>query len=59
MMGSKLTKPVSAAKKGIVSVQVLRTLDVTHRTAAATVILFLERLRNGKDLAPIAVPESL
>ena len=33
--------------------------DITHRTAAATVILFLERLRNGKDLAPIAVPESL
>jgi len=33
--------------------------DITHRTAAATVILFLERLRNGGDLAPIAVRESL
>lgn len=33
--------------------------DITHRTAAATVVLFLERLRNGNDLAPIAVRESL
>ena len=33
--------------------------DITHRTAAATVVLFLERLRNGADLAPIAVRESL
>jgi alpha-beta hydrolase superfamily lysophospholipase len=33
--------------------------DITHRTAAATVVLFLERLRNGSDLAPIAVHESL
>ena len=32
--------------------------DITHRTAAATVVLFLERLRNGADLAPIAVRES-
>lgn len=33
--------------------------DITHRTAAATVILFLERLRNGAGLAPIAVTEPL
>jgi alpha-beta hydrolase superfamily lysophospholipase len=33
--------------------------DITHRTAAATIVLFLERLRNGADLAPIAVRESL
>ena len=33
--------------------------DITHRTAAATVVLFLERLRNGADLTPIAVRESL
>lgn len=29
--------------------------DVTHRTVAATIILFLERLRLGAELAPIAV----
>jgi pimeloyl-ACP methyl ester carboxylesterase len=28
--------------------------DATHRTAAAAVVLFLERLRLGDDLAPIA-----
>jgi alpha-beta hydrolase superfamily lysophospholipase len=33
--------------------------DITHRTAAATVILFLERLRLGTDLPPIAVREQL
>ena len=33
--------------------------DITHRTAAATIVLFLERLRNGADLAPIAVTEPL
>ena len=33
--------------------------DITHRTAAATIVLFLERLRNGAGLAPIAVTESL
>jgi alpha-beta hydrolase superfamily lysophospholipase len=33
--------------------------NATHRTAAATVILFLERLRLGPDLAPIAVTETL
>jgi pimeloyl-ACP methyl ester carboxylesterase len=33
--------------------------DITHRTAAATIILFLERLRLGADLPPIAVPEAL
>ncbi|MFI1735626.1 alpha/beta hydrolase [Streptomyces acidicola] len=31
--------------------------DVTHRTAAATIVLFLERLRHSPSLAPIAVPE--
>jgi len=31
--------------------------DITHRTAAATIVLFLERLRNGAGLAPIAVTE--
>jgi pimeloyl-ACP methyl ester carboxylesterase len=31
--------------------------DITHRTAAATIILFLERLRAGADLTPIAVRE--
>ncbi|MFD7506473.1 alpha/beta hydrolase [Streptomyces sp. NPDC059850] len=31
--------------------------DVTHRTAAATVVLFLERLRLDEGLAPIAVTE--
>ncbi|OZM77834.1 alpha/beta hydrolase [Pseudonocardia sp. MH-G8] len=29
--------------------------DQTHRSAAATVVLFLEQLRSGPDLAPIAV----
>ena len=33
--------------------------DQTHRTVAATIVLFLERLRAGGDLAPIAVPEPL
>ena len=33
--------------------------DITHRTAAATIVLFLERLRNGADLTPIAVRQSL
>jgi pimeloyl-ACP methyl ester carboxylesterase len=33
--------------------------DITHRTAAATVILFLERLRLGTGLPPIAVREQL
>jgi alpha-beta hydrolase superfamily lysophospholipase len=33
--------------------------NATHRTAAATVVLFLERLRLGQDLPPIAVIEAL
>jgi alpha-beta hydrolase superfamily lysophospholipase len=33
--------------------------DITHRTAAAVIVLFLERLRNGAGLAPIAVSEPL
>jgi pimeloyl-ACP methyl ester carboxylesterase len=33
--------------------------DITHRTAAATIILFLERLRLGADLPPIAVREEV
>jgi pimeloyl-ACP methyl ester carboxylesterase len=33
--------------------------DVTHRTVAATIVLFLERLRLGADLPPIAIRESL
>jgi alpha-beta hydrolase superfamily lysophospholipase len=33
--------------------------DITHRTAAATVILFLERLRLGADRPAIAVREEL
>jgi alpha-beta hydrolase superfamily lysophospholipase len=33
--------------------------DVTHRTVAATIVLFLERLRLGPDLPPIAVSEKL
>ncbi|MEE4592493.1 lysophospholipase [Streptomyces sp. DSM 41524] len=33
--------------------------DVTHRTAAATVVLFLERLRLDPGLAPVAVTEDL
>jgi pimeloyl-ACP methyl ester carboxylesterase len=33
--------------------------NATHRTAAATVILFLERLRLDPDLPPIAVTETL
>ncbi|GAB2900331.1 alpha/beta hydrolase [Streptomyces mayteni] len=32
--------------------------DVTHRTAAATLVLFLERLRLSPDVPPIAIPES-
>jgi alpha-beta hydrolase superfamily lysophospholipase len=31
--------------------------DVTHRTVAATVIRFLERLKRGADLGPIATQE--
>lgn len=33
--------------------------DATHRTVAATIVLFLERLRLGADLAPIAISEKL
>jgi len=33
--------------------------DVTHRTVAATIVLFLERLRLGGELPPIAVSEKL
>jgi pimeloyl-ACP methyl ester carboxylesterase len=33
--------------------------DITHRTVAATVVLFLERLRLSADLPPIAVTEKL
>jgi alpha-beta hydrolase superfamily lysophospholipase len=33
--------------------------DVTHRTVAATIVLFLERLRLGADLPPIAISEKL
>ena len=33
--------------------------DITHRTAAATVVLFLERLRAGTALPLIAVQEQL
>jgi alpha-beta hydrolase superfamily lysophospholipase len=33
--------------------------DVNHRTVAATIVLFLERLRLGADLPPIAVSEKL
>ncbi len=33
--------------------------DVTHRTVAATIVLFLERLRLGPELPPIALPETL
>ncbi|RZB15034.1 lysophospholipase [Streptomyces sp. F001] len=33
--------------------------DVTHRAAAATVVLFLERLRLSPDLPPIAVTEDI
>lgn len=33
--------------------------DQTHRTVAASIVLFLERLRAGGDLAPIAVTETL
>jgi len=33
--------------------------DITHRTAAATSVLFLERLRLGADLPPIAAPVTL
>jgi alpha-beta hydrolase superfamily lysophospholipase len=31
--------------------------DLTHRTVAATIVIFLERLKLGSDLAPIAVTE--
>ena len=33
--------------------------DITHRTVAATIVLFLERLRLGPELPPIAVSEKL
>ena len=33
--------------------------DVTHRTVAAAIVLFLERLRLGADLPPIAISEKL
>jgi alpha-beta hydrolase superfamily lysophospholipase len=33
--------------------------DITHRTAAATIVLFLERLRVAPELPLIAVPEKL
>jgi len=33
--------------------------DLTHRTVAATIVLFLERLRLGRDLPAIATSEQL
>lgn len=33
--------------------------DATHRTVAATIVLFLERLRLGAELPPIAISEKL
>jgi alpha-beta hydrolase superfamily lysophospholipase len=33
--------------------------DKTHRTVAASIVLFLERLKNGGELAPIATTEPL
>ena len=33
--------------------------DVTHRTAAATIVLFLERLRLGSELPAIAIRERI
>jgi alpha-beta hydrolase superfamily lysophospholipase len=33
--------------------------DVTHRTVAATIVLFLERLRLGAELPPIAIYEKI
>jgi pimeloyl-ACP methyl ester carboxylesterase len=33
--------------------------DITHRTVAATIVLFLERLRLGGGLPPVAVSEKL
>jgi alpha-beta hydrolase superfamily lysophospholipase len=33
--------------------------DIVHRTTAATIVLFLERLRLGGDLPPIAISERL
>ena len=33
--------------------------DQTHRTVAAVVVLFLERIRQDSGPAPIAVPERL
>jgi alpha-beta hydrolase superfamily lysophospholipase len=33
--------------------------DLDHRTAAATVVLFLERLRRDPGAAPVAVPQDL
>jgi pimeloyl-ACP methyl ester carboxylesterase len=33
--------------------------DISHRTVAATIVEFLERLRLGAELAPIAVSEKL
>jgi hypothetical protein len=33
--------------------------NATHRTSAATITLFLERLRRDQDLSPIGVSEKL
>ena len=33
--------------------------DMTHRTVAATIVLFLERLRLGADLPRIAIRERI
>lgn len=33
--------------------------DISHRTSAATVLLFLERLRAGADAPAVAVREEL
>ncbi len=33
--------------------------DVTHRTVAATIVLFLERLRLGAELPRIAICEKI
>jgi hypothetical protein len=33
--------------------------DVTHRTVAATIVLFLERLRLGAELPRIAIRERI
>ena len=68
--GADAVSPVGAARRWYADVPAAEFVtiaggrhdalnDQTHRTVAATIVLFLERLRGGVPLRPIAVTETL